>query len=237
MNDTLLAAVNPEGVAYSLRPAGLVPRALAYLVDSTIIVIILGIVAAIILAAGASPGSWIYLLTMFIIQWFYNVIWEVFGRGATPGKRIFSMKVVADDGSPITPGASFVRSLLRFADTFLGLTLIGVLSIMFSPGFRRLGDWAASTLVVYSGTSYRKALMSSTARKIRRRSPEVVLKGEDKANIISFARRYDSFGPERADEIASRIIPAITPYPDNVISPGEYLLSIGAGLSGEGDKG
>ncbi len=231
-NDTLLTAVNPEGVSYSLRPAGLIARALAYMVDSMVVVVILGILAAILYWTVMTPGTWIYLLASFVVQWFYHVIWEIFGKGATPGKKLFGIRVVAADGSPVSPGASFTRSLLRFADTFMGLSLIGVLAIFFSPGFRRLGDWAGGTLVVY-----KKAQGSSMPMSARGSSPlrldEIHLSGEDKTAVISFSRRSGRFGDQRADEIARRLVPAITSDQEHLSAPGAYLKSIAAGLIGE----
>ncbi len=236
-NDTILRAVNPEGVAYSLHPAGLVPRALAYLIDTSVTTLIMGIVALIIFAGKVeNPGSWLFLLTLFAVQWFYHVAWEIFGNGASPGKKLFGIKVVSSDGSPVSPGSSFIRSLLRFADSFLGLTLIGVLTMLFSPGFRRLGDWGANTLVVYRRKPPGQFRLGNTDVKVKARASETPLTGEDKMQIISFARRYNRFGPTRGDEIAAELVPAITENPDFRLKPGEYLLSIGAGLTGGEDQ-
>ena len=232
-NDTILSVVTPEGVAYSLRPAGPVPRALAFLIDSMLVVMVLALLSVILYSTTLNPGTWIYLLATFVLQWFYHVLWEVFGGGATPGKRIFGIKVVASDGSPVSPGASFIRSLLRYADSFLGLTLIGVLTMMFSPGFRRLGDWAAGTLVVYQKRQEGGLRLIAGGKDVRHQSSDVALTGEDKMNIISFARRYSRFGTERADEIADRIVPALTTRTEPRQEPGAYLRGIGASLTGE----
>ena len=234
-NDTILTVVNPEGVAYSLRPAGPVPRALAFLFDSMLVLMILGLLSAVVYSSDLNPGTWVYMLTAFVLQWFYHVLWEVFGNGATPGKKIFGIKVVGADGSPVTPGASFIRSLLRYADSFLGLTLIGLVTMMFSPGFRRLGDWAAGTLVVYRRMKDGAVLLTA-GNDVRHQSSDVPLSGEEKMTIISFARRYNRFGIERADEIAGRFVPAITKRPEALQEPGAYLRGIGASLTGE-DRG
>ena len=232
-NDTTLAVVNPEGVAFSLRPAGPVPRALAFLIDSMLVLMVLGLLSLLMFSVTLNPGTWVYLLATFILQWFYHVLWEVFGNGATPGKKIFGIRVVASDGSPVSPGASFIRSLLRYADSFLGLTLIGFLTMMFSPGFRRLGDWAAGTLVVYRKRQEEGLRLSAGGGEVPHRSSEVPLSGEDKMNIISFTRRYNRFGPERADEIAGKIVPVLTGRSEALQEPGLWLRGIGASLTGE----
>ncbi len=222
--------VNPEGVAYSLRPAGFIPRTLAYALDSIIIWIFLAVILALASAAGMDSGNWLIFLIAFAVNWFYFTIWEIFGRGATPGKLLFGLKVVADDGSPVSPGASFTRNLLRFADGFLGLYIIGILCSMFSPGFRRLGDWGASTLVVLVRPNRRLAGRINFPETILPRTSKTPLRGEEKALVLSFLKRCNLFGKDRADEIASRIVPAITSDSKDAANPGEYLIGLGLGL-------
>src|SRR4029078_13191566 len=73
--------------------------------------------AAVTVAAilgGIGVAFWILLF--FVLGWFSPVIFELSRSGATPGKRIFGLKVVMDNGLPITPSASFTRNLLRAVD-------------------------------------------------------------------------------------------------------------------------
>ena len=41
------------------------------------------------------------LLVMFFAEWFYPVVCEVYWRGQTPGKKLFGLKVVRDDGAAV----------------------------------------------------------------------------------------------------------------------------------------
>jgi hypothetical protein len=122
----------------------------------------------------------------------------------------------------VNPGASFLRNLLRFADTFLFLCPIALVTMLASRGYRRLGDWAADTLVVYTprslSVSVRPALVS-LARKggaagqgtpgaeadpgIEGRAALSTLSGEERQGILMFAGRYSLLGRARADEIAA----------------------------------
>ena len=233
-DDTLLIAVNPEGVAYSMRPAGLIARVLAYTVDSLIMGFAFGMILMIYLLVGQDFGTWIFMIIAFILQWFYYTLWEIFGNGATPGKRLVKIRVVSDDGSPVSPGASVTRNLLRFADTFMGLSIIGVICLLFSPGYRRLGDWAASTLVIHVDQvkKYPRIISPKNDTSVKLTTPVVHLSGEDKADIISFCRRYHRFGEERADEIAAGIVPELTSDPAALDRPGLYLLELGKVLIG-----
>jgi len=69
--------------------------------------------------------------------------------GATVGKRVLGIRVVAADGSAPTTGAILLRNLVRFVDWLPFLYIVGAISV-FAGGQprRRLGDRAAKTLVV-----------------------------------------------------------------------------------------
>ena len=84
MIDTLCAQETPEGVELEFSPAGPVPRALAWIVDA-------GIRCALYLALASAlhglgrVGLGLTLLTLFLLEWFYPVGFEVLAGGQTPG--------------------------------------------------------------------------------------------------------------------------------------------------------
>ena len=147
--DTLYTAETPEGIALSLRPAGLVSRLLAYVVDFGVR---LGLFLVISIIAGATGGmgAALLLISYFALEWFYPVVFELALGGASPGKRIMGIRVVMDSGLPVTPAASIIRNLLRAADFLPFLYAAGAACVLLRPDFKRLGDLAAGTLVVYS---------------------------------------------------------------------------------------
>ena len=90
----------PEGIDLLLRPAGLVPRALAFTLDLLIrgaILALLGVGFALLGKFGMGVGA----LLLFLVQWWYMVLFEVLNQGRTPGKYWLGLKVVHDDGTPI----------------------------------------------------------------------------------------------------------------------------------------
>jgi uncharacterized RDD family membrane protein YckC len=205
--DSALPVQTPEGIEFVLYPAGLLIRACAWAIDC----FFQGALLLVIVIAGSlTLGTWFFLILMFALDWFYHTAFDVFCRGQSPGKRIMGIRVVRGDGSPVNPGASFLRNLLRFADTFMFLYLIAFLCMAVSPGFRRFGDWVADTLVVYT----------ANARLPARFSPPVLTRSgmpwledfpmvspgklsyEEKQAILMFARRYPLLGRARSDEIA-----------------------------------
>jgi uncharacterized RDD family membrane protein YckC len=67
-------------------------------------------------------------------------------HGSTPGKFLFSMVVVPEDGSPCRPRSALIRSFAYFVDAlFFGL--IGYLNMQKNPQQQRHGDEWAHTIV------------------------------------------------------------------------------------------
>src|SRR6218665_473197 len=114
--DTLQTVELAEGVEIRLRIAGPMVRAGAYLIDFSIRLLILTVCAIVFglsgIALGARVATGLTMLAFFLLDWFYPVVFEAGKRGATPGKRMVGLKVVQDNGSPITIGQSVVRNFL-----------------------------------------------------------------------------------------------------------------------------
>lgn len=87
----------------------------------------------------------IALLITFIIFTGYFIIFETAWQGQTPGKRIAKLRVVQDNGQPVGLSQAALRSLLRPIDDLL---LIGAFFVVLGKQEKRIGDWAAGTLVV-----------------------------------------------------------------------------------------
>jgi hypothetical protein len=83
--------------------------------------------------------------------------------------------------------------------------------MLVSPGFRRFGDWAADTLVVYTVNArspgrlifpgFQRPSMPWLA-DVSMVTPAIKLDYEEKQAVLMFARRYPLLGKARADEIA-----------------------------------
>ncbi|MCL2801755.1 MAG: RDD family protein [Treponema sp.] len=236
--DPSIKALTPEGIEYVLFPAGFLARTLAYAIDKIIqwlVLFILMIIYYDILYSQA--GLWIVLLINFCLDWFYHVIFDVLCRGQSPGKRISGIRVVRSDGSPVDPSSSFIRNLMRFADTFMFLFPIAFFSIAASGGFKRLGDWAGNTIVVYSlmAKNTPRTSLSKLLEKYDSYVPPRKLSNDEKQAIFEFARRYFVLGEARADEIASLYAPYLKDENAKTgnVSNAVYLLGIAKKLSGE----
>ncbi|RKT43864.1 RDD family protein [Thiocapsa rosea] len=193
--DTVRLHETPEGVDLALRVAGPAPRAIAYLLDVVIRFALLIVVLP--LAAFSGFGTGLILLALFGLEWLYPVFFEV-RSGATPGKRSMGLMVVHDDGTPVRLPASLIRNLLRTVDFLPILYGVGLVSMLVDRDFRRLGDLAAGTLVVYADTPPEKPSIPQVAAQ----APPAGLALEAQQAILAFAERGHALSEARRIELA-----------------------------------
>ena len=195
--DTERLIETPEGVELSLRLSGPVVRMLAWIID-TLIRIGLYIVLALVLLGGGDLGTGLFLILLFVIEWFYPVLFEMIHAGRTPGKRAMGIRVVHDDGTPVGWSASVVRNLLRFVDWLPVFYVLGLVSMVLNSEFRRLGDIVAGTLVVYIDEQRNHEAIPV----LEPNAPRYALRADEAQAVVGFAERLPQFTGERADELA-----------------------------------
>lgn len=167
--------VTPEGVDLKLELGGAGARAAAFLLDllAMLVVLVAGTIV-IALAFAAAKGEILgilWLIGFFILRNFWFTLFEMGGRGATPGKRLLGLRVVARDGARLTGGAVLARNAMREIEVFLPLSFLGAQAVegvadtfltlfallwsglfLFFPLFNRdrlrVGDLVAGTWVV-----------------------------------------------------------------------------------------
>ena len=202
--DTVVTAEAPEGIELVLRPAGIVARVYAYLIDALIRGTIL-LIASIALGSMNRLGGALFLILLFLVEWLYPVLFELLPGSATPGKRAVGLKVLMDSGLPITPAASLVRNLLRTADFLPVLYGFGAVSMLLRPDFKRIGDLAAGTLVVHAQSTRLHGAIPEAAP----RAPARALSTHEQAVIVAWAGRATRLTPARFDELAELALPAV----------------------------
>lgn len=204
--DTLYTAETPEGIALSLRPAGVMARGLAYLIDFAIRLCVFFVIAMVAGALG-KMGIAVMLLSYFALEWFYPVIFELTRAAATPGKRALGLRVVMDSGLPVTPAASLTRNLLRAADFLPSLYFAGLVSMLWRGDSKRLGDLAAGTLVVFSD----QVTLHGAVPPAEPQAPARPLSAREQRAVISWAGRATRLTPERLEELARIAEPVLAP--------------------------
>lgn len=121
--------VTPEGVDLQLELSSAGTRAGAFMLDALMILgvlivmsIALGLTA---IAAKSEVMIILWLLGFFLLRNGWFSLFEMGGRGATPGKRVLGLRVVARDGARLTGGAVIARNAMREIEVFLPLSFLG----------------------------------------------------------------------------------------------------------------
>ena len=151
----------PERVPLHFALASIGNRFLACAIDHTIQVLTgaLMFLAFRILADYSSLGDrlsnapkWVIallILLLFLLMSGYFAFFEWIWSGQTPGKRWLKLRVIREDGRPITFFEAAVRNLLRDFDIMPApFYSIGLISVFVSDKDQRVGDMVAGTVVV-----------------------------------------------------------------------------------------
>lgn len=123
--------VTPEGVDLRLELASAGTRASAFLLDILILFISLILTTVAIALLGVAKARAeifmiLWLIGAFMLRNGWFILFEMGGRGATPGKRLLGLRVVARDGGRLTGGAVIARNALREIEIFLPLSFLGM---------------------------------------------------------------------------------------------------------------
>ena len=94
----------------------------------------------------------VLIIVVFLIFAGYFILFEWLWNGQTPGKRLMKLRVIREDGRPITLWEAIARNLLRICDAVPGFVLpvysIGLITIFLNGRDQRVGDIFAGTVVV-----------------------------------------------------------------------------------------
>jgi len=203
--DTLRPVSLPEGVEITLRLAGPVARARAWLIDFGIRLVVTVSMPSLFMFFG-DAGAGLMLIAWFALSTLYPVFFEALWNGATPGKRVCNLAVVHADGTPLGWPAAFLRNVVRIADALPIGYAIGFVAMLFDRQFRRLGDLAAGTVVIH-----RDAVVARTgaAKPAEARPSPLPLTPLEQRAVLDFDERRDGWSPERAAELAETAAPLV----------------------------
>jgi len=160
-SDETLVIETPERVPLHFALASIGNRFIACAIDHTIQIvtlIVVGIFFAIISNASSfgsrlmNAPKWVIALLIviqFVIFDGYFAVFEWLWRGQTPGKRWLKLRVIREDGRPISFFEAVVRNLLRVVDFLVPpFYSIGLISVFATERDQRVGDLVAGTVVV-----------------------------------------------------------------------------------------
>jgi uncharacterized RDD family membrane protein YckC len=117
--------IPPEGVPLRIEIAEPGERAAAFLADifisttAAVLILLMGV-----LSAGLEFTLPIALFLAFLARNAYFVFFELRWGGATPGKRLFGLRVIDRRGGPLRAGAVVARNLTRQAEFFFPVEML-----------------------------------------------------------------------------------------------------------------
>ena len=152
----------PESVELEFTLAGVGSRAVALLIDYTVLGLalllafwlwILALVQIeqsnfVLSVDSETVQLWVTAISSllaFALYVGYFVGFETLWSGQTPGKRYGKIRVIRDDGQPVRLFQATLRSLVRPVDDIF---FLGFFCILLGKREKRIGDWLAGTLVV-----------------------------------------------------------------------------------------
>ncbi|KGP74138.1 RDD family protein [Pontibacillus yanchengensis] len=172
----------PEHVSLQYKLAGLGSRASAQIIDTIIIALMyIGLIVSVnyINTGGVATTPnltsnfliAIVILFIFSIYWGYFFLFELFMGGKTPGKKLFGIRVIHENGQSATALSLLIRNLLRIVDFLPAYYFVGMLMIFLHSKHKRLGDLVAGTIVVHERKSkVRKKKLTPLEKVLEQRS-------------------------------------------------------------------
>ncbi|WP_394823301.1 RDD family protein [Pendulispora albinea] len=223
--DTDVAIETPEHIVFRHRLAGPARRGIAYLIDVVACYFCVFVVAIIVfVAAGASDmmermqqsytstmglGFGLILLLLFAVQWVYFVVWEAW-KGTSLGKMALGLRVVTTGGRPVGFGGAALRNVLRAADALPLVYVVGLVSMLVTSRFQRLGDLVANTMVVMIDRARAAAPLRlwppAEPFELVAIPERVTLDADERTAIELFLRRRGTLGPSREEELAAMMV-------------------------------
>jgi len=160
-SEETLIIETPERVPLHFALASIGNRFLACALDHGLQILVLALmgISALVVADYSgiesmvtSAPKWVWALFIvigFLILSGYFAFFEWIWNGQTPGKRWLKLRVIREDGRPVTFWEAAVRNLLRTFDIMpWPFYSIGLISVFISSRDQRIGDMVAGTVVV-----------------------------------------------------------------------------------------
>ncbi len=210
----------PERVPLEFALASIGNRFLAVAIDHFFQYLLMLIVAVVVIASTngiTSLGNigifeemskWtiaILIILVFLIFTGYFVFFEWLWNGQTPGKRFLKLRVLREDGRPITFWEALARNFLRLFDAVPGVVLpfysVGLIVIFMSNRDQRIGDIFAGTVVVRERTgeaptfqeTFSNPISDAAFRRVQKKiefEANITQLNEDEMEVVeSFLRR------------------------------------------------
>ncbi|NPV91978.1 MAG: RDD family protein [Firmicutes bacterium] len=219
--DGQINIVTPENVGLQITTAGLGSRSGAHIIDSLVlaaanVLLILAVQAVLVVGGSTITEAHEYLVAGIIIFLFfgnfgYFLLMEFYRDGQTIGKRVLGVRVVQDNGQPLTFLSAAIRTFFRIVDFLPFLYFLGILACFLHPRNKRIGDMVAGTILVVDPTRERLAARRGVDKEIEKLRPDLPrldlreemrqsVTREEWRMLAAFIERLPTLSPEKSRE-------------------------------------
>ena len=150
----------------------------------------------------------VMIICLFLLFTGYFILFEWLWDGQTPGKRLLGLRVIREDGRPVTLWEAIARNLLRIFDSvpgfFVPVYSVGLIVIFLSTRDQRVGDIFAGTVVIRERSdqaptfadTFSNPISDAAFRRVQKRTQfeaDVSIVGEREIEVVEgfLRRRWD----------------------------------------------
>ncbi|MFS0706030.1 RDD family protein [Cellulomonas sp. 179-A 9B4 NHS] len=226
-----------EGVLLDTRPASVASRLCGGIVD--VVALLVGayvatrLLGGVELALDAQTGRILMIVVLVTVVLVLPTTVETLTRGRSLGKLVAGIRVVRDDGGPITFRQAFVRALTGVLELWATLGSVALLTSLVHPQGKRVGDVLAGTYAarvrgaapVRRTTPMPPALAGWAAHADVARLPDGLALA-----VRQFLARADRLHPASRVQLGTRLCaelgPFVSPPPPAGTHPEAFLAAV-----------
>ncbi len=227
-----------EGVALDTAAASLGSRAASALLDAVVLgALYFGVT---ILMVTVLPGtldfaaiSAIYLTTAIGTFVGVPVVFETLTRGKSVGRYALGLRIVRDDGGPITVRQAVVRALVGVIELWMTAGSIALIASAANARGKRVGDMLAGTYALQTRASSSQHLplmvpfsLSAWARVVDIRRLPDGLALEARQFLTRAAALHPASRRQLGESLSARIAPHVSPLPPEGTHPETFLTAV-----------
>ncbi|PKQ17738.1 MAG: RDD family protein [Actinobacteria bacterium HGW-Actinobacteria-8] len=227
-----------EGVALDTAAASLGSRAAAALLDALMLgALYFGVT---MLMVTALPGtldlaatSAIYLTTAIGTFVGIPVVFETLTRGKSVGRYALGLRIVRDDGGPITVRQAVVRALVGVIELWMTAGSIALIASAANARGKRVGDMLAGTYALQTRQSSSQHVplmvpfsLDAWARIVDIRRLPDGLALEARQFLTRAAALHPASRRQLGESLSARIAPHVSPLPPEGTHPETFLTAV-----------
>lgn len=230
--------VTGEAVVLNLRPAPLVLRAAAALIDVVLLLVALFLLVGYVVAPAVDrmdPAAAQATVLTVVVGMLVGVplLWETASRGRSPGKLALGLSVLRDDGGAVQLRHVTLRALTGFLELWMSVGSVALVASMLNSRGKRLGDMAAGTTVVLTRRPQPRPELPPLPERLRpwAQVADIGRLPDDLALAVTrFLRQAPAMPLQNRHLTAQRHVaavgPHVTPGPPPGTDPEEFLVAV-----------